>query len=299
MASTWSQGDWNLGSWNNSATGAVITGQQLNTSLSSITVGVEVRQGWGRNTWSSATWNRAPDSFIDITTAGELDLNLNLGFGWNREEWNTGAWGEGLGFVLTGNGNIFATSALTQLTSTANNIIITAGAPISISGEQLNISQGEETVTGIANITIAGEELVSATVNTFAVAAGGAITINTPTLEANTALNNDGIVVGLANFLDIVGMPLTSNLGTITTTTENIIPITGEELTSSANTITISAEQILSITGNELTISQATIIPNSNNFLPMTGNQVNVDVTTLKFWDPINDNNQENWTNIH
>jgi hypothetical protein len=87
-----------------------------------------------------------------------------------------------------------------QLTSTVNDITVTASAPITISGEELIISQGEETVTGTASLTITGEELLSATVNTFAVAAGGAITINTPTFEANVELNNDGIVVGLASF---------------------------------------------------------------------------------------------------
>jgi hypothetical protein len=63
MASTWSQGNWNLGSWNNAATGSAIVGQQLNTSLGSITVDAELRNGWGRGTWSSAAWNQSPDQF--------------------------------------------------------------------------------------------------------------------------------------------------------------------------------------------------------------------------------------------
>ena len=140
--------------------------------------------------------------------------------------------------------------------------------------------------------------MVSATVNTFAVAAGGAITINTPTLQANTALST-GTVIGLASFLDIVGISLNANLTTIIPTSENFIDITGQELTSTANNISFSTDQILSMTGNEAAIAEATIIPNSNNFLQMTGNQVNTASTSLKFWDNIIDNNQENWTNIH
>ena len=164
---------------------------------------------------------------------------------------------------------------------------------------QGTFSIGEETVTGTASLTITGEELLSATVNTFAVAAGGAITINTPTFEANVELNNDGIFVGLASFLDITGQGLNINLGSITTTSENIIPITGEELTSTANTITLSTEQILSMTGNGVTITLADIVPNSENFISIDGNEANISASILKFWNPITDNNQENWTNIH
>ena len=151
----------------------------------------------------------------------------------------------------------------------------------------------------VIEIITTGEELLSATVNTFAVAADGAITINTPTFEANVELNNDGVFIGLASFLDITGFPLFANLGTITTTSENIIPITGEELTSTANTITLSTEQILSMTGNGVTITLADIVPNSENFLSINGNQANTNITSLKFWDPIRGNITETWTNIH
>ena len=202
-------------------------------------------------------------------------------------------------FCINWYGNVFSTTTAGELTTTANNITVTASAPITINGEELIISQGEETVTGTAIFNITGEELLSATVNTFAVAAGGAITINTPTFEANVELNNDGIVVGLASFLDITGLPLSANLGNISLSTGNIIDITGEELTSTANTITLSTDQILSMTGNGVTITSANIIPTSENFLSINGNQANTDVSTLKFWDSINDNNQENWTNIH
>jgi hypothetical protein len=164
---------------------------------------------------------------------------------------------------------------------------------------QGTFSIGEETVTGTAPVTITGEELLSATVNTFAVSADGAITINTPTFEANVELNNDGIVIGLASFLDITGFPLSANLGNISLSTGNIIDITGEELTSTANTITLSTDQILSMTGNGVTITSANIIPNSENFISITGFQANTTSATLKFWDPIRGNITENWTNIH
>ena len=299
MASTWNSGQWNLGSWNNAASGAVLASQLLNTSLGSVTVDAIIRTGWNRSTWNSAAWNSAPDAFVSVSTVGQTTIDLNLGFGWNREEWNTGKWNSSLGFVFTGNGNVFATSTAGQLTTSANNITVVANSDVGITCEQLDISQGTETVTGTAKFNITGEELISATVNTFAVAAGGAITINTPTLEANTILNNEGLNVGLATFLDVTGIPISINVGNVSTSTGNIIPITGRGLTANANNISLSTQQILSISGNGVTITSANIVPNSQNFLSITGFQANTNVTTLKFWDPITDNNQENWTNIH
>jgi len=298
MASTWSQGQWNFGSWNNSASGAVIDGLQASIALGNITVDAELRSGWGRGTYSSATWNEAPDSYILVSSAGELTTDLNLGFGWSREEYSSGPWNFSLGYVLTGNGNIFSTTTTTALTTSANNITVIGNSPIAILGEELTISQGEENIVAYANVVTTGEEL-TATVNAFAVQAGGSITINTPTFEANVELNNDGIVVGLASFLNITGQSLTIDLANVTPISENIIPITGEQANVTVNTITLSTDQILTVTGNVVNISLANIVPNSENFISIDGNQANVSLATLKFWDPILPTNTEIWTNIH
>ena len=298
--STWGQGQWNLGSWGNSASGAVISGQQLTSSVNSVTANTEVRSGWGRVTWGAAAWGQSPDASISIT-GNELEVDLNLGFGWGREEWGRGSWGQTLGFVFTGNGKVFSISTLSALSSSLNNVSVIGNSPITIStAGQLTTSAGDvSNILGNANVSITGEDIIAATVNTFAVVAGGAITINTPTLEANTSLNNDGIVVGLANFLDITGQGLTVSLNDISLVTNNIISVTGEQLTTTANTITLSTQQILSITGQEITIASANIVPNSQNFLSITGNQANISINSLKFWDPILPTNTETWTNIH
>jgi len=254
-----------------------------------------VSVGWSRLTYNSGAWNTSPDAAAVITGL-QANTELNLGFGWSREEWSTGAWNEGLGTIVTGDGIIFVEDGQ-ELTSSVNTISVTASSPISISGEQLNINLGEETVTGTAPVTITGEELLSTTVNTFAVAAGGAITINTPTFEANVELGNS--ITGTANLIDIVGEQLQSNLGITTTTSENIIPITGEELTATVNNITISSSGFFNITGNGVTITSANIVPTSENFISIQGNRANANVATLKFWDPIKGNITETWTNIH
>ena len=296
----WGAFTWNKGAWNKlNDVAAAITGNQISTSIGDITVDAELRQGWGRGAWNSASWNQAPDTFVTITTAGELGTSINIGFGWNRESWNEGNWNESLGFVFTGNGNVFSTTALSQLTISQNSVTAIANSTNSITGQGLTSSTGTIDADGIARVSITGEDLVTATVNTFAVVAGGAVTINTPTLEANVSLNNDGIVVGLATFLNVTGIGLTVDLSNVTAVTNNTIDITGILANTSLGTTNFSTGQILSITGQGLTISLANIVPNSQNFLSITGNQANITSSTLKFWDPIIDNNPENWTNIH
>lgn len=277
MASTWSQGQWNLGTWNNAVSGAAVSGIQVTSSAGSLSFNLG---------------NGAVFTPIGVSSA----IDVNLGNGWSREEWNTGAWNQPIGSIVAGSGTVFVEDGQ-GLTSSLNNVTITANALSSINGEQINISLGDETVVAQSTVQATGSELTT-TVNTFAVTANGAITINTPTFEANVELNNN-VIVGLATFLNVTGFPISVNLGTITTTSQNIIPITGEELTTTANTINIKSEQILSITGNGITITLADIVPNSQNFLSIIGNQANVNVTTLKFWDPIKPTIIEEWTNIH
>lgn len=320
----WSREAYSNGPWNTSDdAAAVVTGISSNALLNNVVItgsspfninGLPVTISVGQTNAGSSVFFDT-DSFqlntflgnvstgegreVIITTAGKLSVDQNFSSGWSREEWNVGAWNESVGSVFTGNGNVFSISTAGQFTTSLNSVSVFGNSDITISGEQLNISQGIETVTGTAFFDITGEDLVTATVDSFAVLADGSITINTPTFEANVELNNDGVVVGLASFIDIPGFIANVNLGTVTTTSENIIPITGEELITTANNINLITDQILSMTGNGVTITLANIVPKSDNILPITGRQVNVSINTLKFWDPINDNNQENWTNIH
>jgi|TARA_R100001163_G_C5064430_1_gene202048 hypothetical protein len=292
----WSHAEWGAGPWNNPGTTGYITGQQLNVSQGNITVEAELRTGWSRGSWSSAAWNQAPDTFFDITGL-ETDVDLTIGSGWGREEWNSGKWNEAVGFIFTGNGNVFSTTALSALNIPLNNVSVTANAPITISGRQLTTTLNNLDANGIARITISGEPLALATVDTFAVNAGGSITINTPTFEANVEVNN--IQVGLASFLNIDGQGLTTSLGIVNQGTNNIIALTGEALTITANNVTIKAEGFHTITGIPITTTLGDITLDTNNFLSIVGNQANISASNLKFWDPILPTNTETWSNIH
>jgi hypothetical protein len=255
------------------------------------------QEGWSRLGYNVGAWNTSPDALADVT-GQQLQTQIDFGGYWNADEWSDGPWNIGLGAVLTGTGNVFAISTLTQLTANVGNTIVVANADISISGQLANISLSNIIVLNEAIVNITGEDLTT-TLGSISIAAGGSITIQTGAeIALDVSLGN--VTTGTANKIDIIGFELNTNLGNITLLLDNIIPITGSQANVTANTIAIRADQVLSLTGNSITTFVGNVIANSNNFLTITGQTANVTVATLKFWDDINTStNTENWTNIH
>lgn len=318
----WGRETWGAGAWNTSPdAAAVITGSSVNSLINNVSVqassltaitgravtsvlgttnaGASVFQQTGsfQANISTGTVSTGEGRQITITTAGQLILDLNAGSGWGRDEWSDGPWGEDLTSIVAGSGTVFIEDGQ-QITSSVNNVTSVIGnSPVTITGDSVTVSRGDITLNTNNIILITGEPLISTTVDSFAVQAGGSITINTPTFEANVEVNS--IIVGTRANISITGQLSSISLNDMPLSTENIISITGEELTATANTINIKHEQILSIIGNGVTIDLATIVPKSENFLSITGNQANISISTLKFWDPILPTNTETWTNIH
>ena len=77
-----------------------------------------------------------------------------------------------------------------------------------------------------------------------------------------------------------------------------VIPIVGINANANVSSVVISSSGFFVMSGQEINSALANIIPNSNNNINMTGLQANVIPTDLRFWEPIVDNNTENWTNI-
>lgn len=314
---------WNAGAWNTSPDAlATISGEQINLLLNNVTAtastlnnisGRELSINLGQIIAGSSVF-LTPDGIqsnisvgqvttgegreVTITTAGQLAVNLNAGLGWSRDEWSEGAWNQDLTGIVSGSGVVFIEDGQ-ELTASLNNLAsVTGSVDQIVSGELIQTNVANIDIEGGAPVTIVGEELVSATVNVFAVSAGGSITINTPTFEANVELTT-GLVVGSASFFEVNGVEGNVITGTVIANSENFISLTGQELTSFSNTITTTTQNIIPISLNALVGYTGTVIANSDNFLTMTGQQVNTSVTSLKFWDPIKGNITETWTNIH
>jgi hypothetical protein len=111
------------------------------------------QEGWSRLGYNVGAWNTSPDTLADVT-GQQLETQIDFGGYWNADEWSSGAWNIGHGAVLTGTGNVFAISTLTQLTASVGNIITIANADISISGQLANISLNNIIVLNEAKVVL-------------------------------------------------------------------------------------------------------------------------------------------------
>ena len=87
------------------------------------------QDGWSRLGYNVGAWNTTPDALANVT-GQQLETQIDFGGYWNADEWSSGAWNIGHGAVLTGTGNVFAISTLTQLTASVGNIITIANAKL-------------------------------------------------------------------------------------------------------------------------------------------------------------------------
>jgi len=262
-----------------SASNYLVIGLQANTAIGSVLAGE------GRE--------------VTITTAGELQTDVNFGVGWGRDAWSSGPWNEGLGGFVTGEGIIFIEDGQ-QLTSNINSLSNVTGSVDQLIDSQLIQSNvGNANIVGTSIIdTVTGIQS-NVSLQSISIQAGGSITIAAgPEIDLEISLGN--ISVGIAYFASITGQELNISVNNISSIiTDQILTITGEELTSSVNTISVSGSSPVTITGNSMTISLSNANISTQQILSMTGNQANVSISTLKFWDPIQPTITEIWTNIH
>ena len=157
---------------------AILTGQQLNTGLGSLTVYNE--QGWGRDRWGTEVWGAEGIwSFVDVT--GEsLGVTSGVRETWGQDEWGatTTEWG---GSAVTDVG-ILTNAAVTgnELTAAEGTVdpspdatvigigltagvalgsVIEADANVSITGIGLEIAQGQAELDANTIAEITGQQL--------------------------------------------------------------------------------------------------------------------------------------------
>ena len=211
----------NLGSLD-PAPDAEVTGQQLNTSLGSLTVYNE--QGWGRDRWGTEVWGAE-----GIWASVQL-TNTNLGLGvtsgiqetWGQDEWgaSTTEWG----------GN-----------SVTDVDIKTFAA---VSGIELSLAEGvvdpspDATVTGIGMTVGLGLGTVTANANT-GILTGQQLNIAQGTAELDAV-----------TFANVTGQQLNSSVGTAVAGASAEIDPTGIGLTLSVNSINVQSWQIVDTGSN-------------------------------------------------
>jgi hypothetical protein len=191
---------------------AIITGQQINTSLNSVTILAEINSGWGRLTWGQNDWNSDGLSITTSVTGQQINTSLNsvtplananvqvnstYQAGWGIVSWGAQKWGQGeLDISLAISEGIVDPSPDATVTGIGMTVGLAIGtvvigtADISVTGQQLNISLG--TAIGNAN-TIASVTGIGLNSYVGTVFAGGTsvieITGNGLTIAINS-INN-------------------------------------------------------------------------------------------------------------
>ena len=188
---------------------AIVSGEQLNISLDSVTITAEINSGWGRLGWGIYDWGS--DGLSVIVSITEQQLNISQGdettqanvdvlvfstidAGWGQVAWGTQDWGQG---ELTINLDIAegevdpspdaTVTGIGMTVSLAVGTVVIGTANVSVTGEQLNISQG--TAIGDAN-TLASVTGIGLNIGVGTVFAGGTSIIIPTGIGLTIALNS-------------------------------------------------------------------------------------------------------------
>ena len=207
----WGAYGWGITSWSTNTLDINVfpTGQQLNISLNSVSIEFEVNTGWGRKEWGIEAWGgEGIWEFVSVTgeqlniSQGEettiTDVTVNvastINAGWGQVAWGTQNWGQGeLNINLTideGEVDPSPDATVTGIGMTidlAIGTVVIGTGNVTLTGEQLNIAQGD--AIGDAN-TIASVTGIGLNIAVGTVFAGGTSIIEVTGNELTIALNS-------------------------------------------------------------------------------------------------------------
>jgi len=308
----WGSDRWGIENWGQSGLNVTVTGNTLTTNLGP-------QFGWGQSTWNSSefqwggisitsvaigqqvdvnglelittldsateliTVDTFPDGVQLNTTLGEVDvgpdanvtgesLTLVVGSvqaynveGWGRETWGEDVWGaEGL------------------------------WESVSVTGQELNISQGDEDVeidvtVEVSSIAEVGWGIVGWGLDPWN---ESEVDITMSIAEGTVDPSPDAIVTG-------IGMTVDLDLGTVIIGTGNV-EVTGEQLNIGQGTASGEALTLAEVTGIGLTLDLGVVFAGANVVVEATGNILTIsqNSASVQSWTKINTGTVVTWTEI-
>ena len=233
--------------------GAVVTGSQLGTNITSVTIDDQplIGSGWGRSYWGDFVWGDA----YSVQT-GSVSAQTAINGVTTQADANVNAQGQQL-FVVTGNeipqadANVFPTGINIQ-----SNIGQVQG--LTIQGSQMN------TGVGVVDIQAGGNVFVNVaehTINTFIGLATEDISVDIyPTgFSLTTNIGDETAFTDVE--VSLTGIPLTTSIGNETAFTDVVVSVTGEQLTITTGNENAFTDVTVSVTGSEITGSLGNITP--------------------------------------
>jgi hypothetical protein len=302
--SAWGELNWGAGTFGgqNDVT-VLVTGEQLVKVLESnigISAGGSVQIPASEETQLLLSYNANSISFtIDgsatpTTNLANLTLNNVTAFEtvfvpvtapgtpttWGSNGWGELGWGENIG--------------LSTFEGSATVDVIT---PVNVVGELLSTSLNSVTITGTADVTLTGEELVHALESNIGVSAGGSVQV--PVFEAPLITSLGTVDPGPD--ANITGQQLELTLqGDVVIDIAAAVPVTGQQLAISLNSVTIDLNTPVDVTGQNLTTAINSITITTNTPVNLTGNNLTGTTGQLYVgaWAPVNTGQSVVWTEV-
>jgi hypothetical protein len=249
-----------------------VTGLQLNTSLGDVYafgLAVVFPTGLQLNI-SEGIADASPDAIvsgeqINISSPGNVTVTAEINSGWGRRGWGDYDWGSDGLSVIT-----------------------------SVTGQQLNISQGDESSSANANVPVFS--IVDAGWGQIAWGTQdwgqGELNINLTIAEGEVDPSPDATVVG-------IGMTVALAVGTVVIGTANV-SVTGEQLNIAQGTAIGDANTIASVTGIGLNIAVGTVFAGGTSIVIPTGNGLTIALNSInnQIWTEINTGTDATWIEI-
>jgi hypothetical protein len=250
---------------------AAVTGQQINTSLNDVfAFGLAIVSPTGLQlNISQGTADAEPDA---IVTGQQLNISLDsvtitaeINSGWGRRGWGIFDWGSDGLSVIT-----------------------------SVTGQQLNISQGDESSSANADVPVfsivnAGWGQVAWGTQDWG---QGELNINLTIAEGEVDPSPDATVTG-------IGMTVSLAVGTVVIGTANV-SVTGEQLNIAQGTAEGIPNTIASVTGIGLNIAIGTVFAGGTSVIEVTGNGLTIALNSInnQIWTEINTGTDATWIEI-
>jgi len=249
MANEFGIGSWSQNSWGeNSDVFVLLTGQDLNSSLGTVTTTGEINTGWGRLGFGVQDWGTTGISVTTSVTGSQINLSL----GDESVDILTIASPTGivLEFALSGvdpSPDAFASG--TQIPVQVGTPFIIADSELSVTGQEITLALGAAESNALTIASPTGLELVTPTPGTVEVGGIAEIPVfgNALTIAEGT--------VDPAPDVALTGQQLNMNMGTAIGNAVTFAGVTGLELSTTTGTLSFTISGSVLLTGNQLNIA--------------------------------------------